>query len=128
MDVEYRVKSDRNFEEACEFVRDVVSANEFGVLAEIKTGDILTSKGFEYPRMNTYEVCNPAYAHAVLTRDQRFESMLPCRIVVKAKGDGTEIIALMPEPLVGLVGVNSVMDVMKTAQKALIKMVNEIAQ
>jgi Uncharacterized conserved protein len=127
MEIEYRVKSDKTFEQACDSVRDAVSERGFGVLAEIKTGDILTSKGFEYPRMNTYEVCNPEYAHAVLERDQRFESMLPCKIVVKEKGEGTEIIALLPEPMIHLVGTESIKDVMMAAQKILINIVDDIA-
>lgn len=127
MDVEYRVKSDKNFQEACDSVKDAVSENGFAILAEIRTGDILTSKGFEYPQMNTYEVCNPSYAHALLKQDQRFESMLPCKIVVKSKDEGTEIIALLPELMVGFLGSQSVQAVIKDAQRILKKIVDDIA-
>lgn len=127
MEVEYRIKSDKNFQEACDSVNDAVSENGFGILAEIRTGDILTSKGFEYPPMNTYEICNPSYAHTVLKQDQRFESMLPCKIVVKSKDEGTEIIALLPEFMADLVGSQSMQAVMKDAQRILKKIVDEIA-
>ena len=56
MSLEYRVNSKLSFEEACSKVPEIVSKNGFAVLAEIKTSEILKSKGFDYEDVRTYDV------------------------------------------------------------------------
>ena len=73
--IEYRIFTEHGFDEVCSKISSKVSSAGFGVLAEIPTGKILRSKGFDYPLMNTYEICNPSYASRILSVEQVFDTM-----------------------------------------------------
>ncbi len=128
MDVEIRVKSSKKFEDVCSALPEKVKENGFGVLAEIKTSEILKSKGFEYSPLRTYEVCNPSYASEILNINGRFESMLPCRIVVKGVEGGSEIVGLLPEAMASLVGDDKANNTMLKVQGIIKKIVKELAE
>lgn len=93
---EYRKESRQPFEKCCATASDVISKNGFAILAEIKTSDILKSKGFDYPKLRTYDICNAGYASKALALDRRVETIIPCHLIVKGAGDQTEISAQLP--------------------------------
>ena len=128
MNIEIRMKSKKSFEEVCSEVSKKVGEVGFGVLAEIKTSDVLKSKGYEYSPLRTYEICNPGYASKILNTDVRFESLLPCRIVIKGTKDGSEVIGLLPEAMAGLVGNRNVEDTMLKVQEVIKKIVADLAR
>lgn len=99
MSLEYRKSSKLSFEEACSKVPEVVSKNGFAVLSEIKTSEILRSRGFGYSNLRTYDICNAGYASKALAFDQRVEVIIPCHLVVKGAGDLTEVSVQMPGEL-----------------------------
>ncbi|SIM84520.1 DUF302 domain-containing protein [Cuniculiplasma divulgatum] len=96
MATEYRKNSKLTFEEACSKVPDLVTRNGFAVLAEIKTSEILKSKGFDYTELRTYDICNAGLASRALAMDTRLESLLPCHLIVKNAGDHSEISVQLP--------------------------------
>ncbi|EQB69312.1 MAG: hypothetical protein AMDU5_GPLC00004G0282 [Thermoplasmatales archaeon Gpl] len=96
MSLEYRINSKLSFDEACSNVPQVVSENKFAVLAEIRTSEILRSKGFDYEEMRTYDICNAGYASRALAMDSRVETILPCHLIVKKAGDHTEVSVQLP--------------------------------
>jgi uncharacterized protein (DUF302 family) len=118
-----------NFQVLNESVRDIVSKYGFGVLAEIKTSEVLKSKGYEYSPLTTYDVCNPLYAFKALSINEKFESLLPCHIVIKGLVDGCEVIAMLPEAMSAMVEDNSEIKLlMAEAEEKIIKIVDEIAK
>jgi uncharacterized protein (DUF302 family) len=96
MATEYRVKSERSFDEVCDKIREVVPLNGFSILSEIRTSDILRSKGFEYPNLRTFDICNAKYAHEALSFDYRVETLIPCHIIAKSVEGGTEVSVQLP--------------------------------
>ena len=96
MATEYRVKSNHSFDEVCDKIREVVPLNGFSILSEIRTGDILRSKGFEYPNLRTFDICNAKYAHEALSFDYSVETLIPCHLIAKSVEGGTEISAQLP--------------------------------
>ncbi len=74
MATEYRVKSKHSFDEVCDKIREIVPPNGFSILSEIRTSDILRSKGFEYPNLRTFDICNAGYANRALSLDTRVET------------------------------------------------------
>ena len=96
MSLEYRVNSKLSFEEACSKVPEIVSKNGFAVLAEIKTSEILKSKGFDYEDMRTYDVCNAGYASRALSMDSVAETILPCHLIVKRRKNQAEVAVQLP--------------------------------
>ncbi|MHB1507884.1 MAG: DUF302 domain-containing protein [Cuniculiplasma sp.] len=128
--IEYRIFTKQGFDEVCSKISGIVSSAGFGVLAEIPTGKILRSKGFDYPLMNTYEVCNPSYASKILSFEKSAEVMLPCRIIVKEAENGTEISAQLPTEMLKLIESNKKQELVKIAEEVevIIKnIVNSIA-
>ena len=129
--IEYRIFTEHGFDEVCSKISSKVSSAGFGVLAEIPTGKILRSKGFDYPLMNTYEICNPSYASRILSVEQSAEVMLPCRIIVKEVENGTEISAQLPTELLKLIDSDRKQELNKIAEEveAIIKnIVNSIPE
>ena len=96
MATEYRVKSKRSFDEVCDKIREVVPLNGFSILSEIRTSDILRSKGFEYPNLRTFDICNAGYASRALSFDTRVETIIPCHLIVKEAENHTEVSVQLP--------------------------------
>ena len=99
MATEYRVKSKRSFDEACDKVREIVPLNGFSILSEIRTSDILRSKGFEYPNLRTFDICNAGYANRALSFDTRVETIIPCHLIVKEAENHTEVSVQLPREM-----------------------------
>ena len=96
---EYRKNSKLSFEDTCAKVPETVSKNGFAVLAEIKTSDILKSRGFDYANLRTYDICNAGYANKALSFDSGVETIVPCHLIVKGAGNHTEISVQMPREM-----------------------------
>ncbi len=96
MSLEYRVNSKLSFDSACSKVPEIVSKNGFAVLAEIKTSEILKSKGFDYEDMRTYDICSTGYASRALSMDSTVETIMPCHLVVKRRGNQAEVAVQLP--------------------------------
>lgn len=96
---EYRVTSQFSFEKLCDRVRKVVPMNGFGILAEIRTSDNLRMKGFEYPDIRTFDICNPEYAIRALGLDKIVETLIPCRLIVRNDGKISEVSVQLPGDL-----------------------------
>ena len=99
MSLEYRKSSKLSFEEACSRAPEVVSKNGFAVLSEIKTSEILKSKGFDWPDLRTYDICNANYASKALAIDQEVETIIPCHLIVKGVENHSEVSVQMPRDL-----------------------------
>ncbi|EQB74478.1 MAG: hypothetical protein AMDU4_FER2C00006G0020 [Ferroplasma sp. Type II] len=111
MAIEYRIDSKLTFEEACSDVPAVVKKNGFAVLAEIKTSEILKSKGLDYTELRTYDICNAGFASRALAIDARLESVLPCHLIVKKASDHSEISVQLPGEIFHILSPNSSNDV-----------------
>ncbi len=97
--LEYRKSTKLSFEDACTKVPEIVSKNGFAVLAEIRTSDILKSKGFDYTDLRTFDICNAGYATKALAFDSRVETIIPCHLVVKGAGDHSEVSIQLPSEM-----------------------------
>lgn len=96
---EYRVESQYSFDELCERVHKILPELGFSILSEIKTSDILRSKGYEYAALRTYDVCNPGYAYKALSLNKMAETAIPCRMIVKRADNQSEVAIQMPGSL-----------------------------
>lgn len=73
--------------------------------------DVLNAKVFE--------ICQPDHAHQILSRDKErvAVSMMPCRIAVYEKTDGSVIISRMNASLMGRLMTGIIPEVMKSASE-----------
>ena len=106
MEVEYRRETVRSFEEVCSRVKEVVEKNGFAVVAEIDSSGIMRSKGFNYPNLRIYDICNAKYAYTLLSVTNKFEVIIPCHLAIKKAGNKTEIAAGIPTPITSLLNLD----------------------
>lgn len=97
MDIQYKVATEKSYEEALEAIKKSLGAHSFGVLWEIDFQKTLESKGLEFDRkFSVLEVCNPKQAKEVLEQNLEAGYFLPCKMVVYEDA-GTVYIG-MPRP------------------------------
>ena len=106
MQLEHRRTTDMSFEEVCGSVRSTAESNGFAVVGEIDSSGIMKSKGYNYPDLRIYDICNAKYAHMLLNVNDKFEVIIPCHLAIKRAGDKTEVAAGMPTPMTSLLNLD----------------------
>ena len=107
MDIKYKVKTDKDFEQATEDLKKSLEAHKFGVLWELNFKDKLKEKGLDFDKnYKVLEVCNPLQAKKVLEKQIEVGYFLPCKIVVYEDGNDVFIGMLNPTALIGMVDDN----------------------
>ena len=94
---------------AAQVVEDVpkaCAAHAFGVLGTHDLRATLQKKGQAYDRaVVVFEVCNPEHARRALEADPAVSTMLPCRISVYERPDGSVRLATVrPTAMIGAMG------------------------
>ena len=86
------------FERAIEMTEAALKEQGFGVISRIDMKDALKTKiGVDFRPYTILGACNPTLAHEALKLEDKVGTMLPCNVVVQAKGEGsTEIAAIDP--------------------------------
>ncbi|MDW7667918.1 MAG: DUF302 domain-containing protein [Bacillota bacterium] len=103
MDINYKVKTDKDFESAIEDLKESLSNNNFGVLWELNFKDTLKGKGLDFnERLNILEVCNPKQAKEVLEKNIEAVYFLPCKMVVYEDNNSVFIGMAKPTKLIGM--------------------------
>ena len=96
----YYIKADVQlpFDKATEAVADALKNEGFGIVTRIDMQATLKAKlGVEFRPYVILGACNPALAYDALQLEDKVGTMLPCNVVVQAKGEGsTEIAAIDP--------------------------------
>lgn len=92
------VTTKRPMEEAEAAIRDSLASEGFGILTEIDVAATLKEKlGVERAPYKILGACNPPLANRGLEAEEDLGLLLPCNVVVYAKGDETVIAALEPQ-------------------------------
>jgi uncharacterized protein (DUF302 family) len=86
------------FERAIEMTEAALKEQGFGVISRIDMKDALKTKiGADFRPYTILGACNPALAHQALQLEDKVGTMLPCNVVVQAKGENsTEVAAIDP--------------------------------
>ncbi len=89
------------YDETVERVRGLLGDAGFGVLTEIDIRATLATKlGVEVPPRIILGACRPQLAHRALEGDPRVATLLPCNVVVAARGDdASEVEVLDPDAM-----------------------------
>ncbi len=97
MNMIYKQKTEKTFEEALESLKSNLSDVEFGVLWQLNFKDKLQEKGLTFDNnFMILEVCNPLKAQRVLSEQMEMGFFLPCKVAVYEEGGLTYI--GMPNP------------------------------
>lgn len=86
------------FERAIEMTEAALKEQGFGVISRIDMKDALKTKiGVDFRPYTILGACNPTLAHQALQLEDKVGTMLPCNVVVQAKGENsTEVAAIDP--------------------------------
>ncbi len=120
MNVNYKMKSHKSFEDTIEDLVESLKEHQFGVLWTFDLKGKLIEKGLDYDRQYTIlEVCNPKQARDVLNTNHEAGFFLPCKIIVYE--DHGDIYVGMPRPtsLIGLLGDSDLISVAETVESSL---------
>lgn len=99
MDMIYKQKTEKTFDEALESLITNLSDVAFGVLWQLNFKDKLQEKGLAFDNnFMILEVCNPVKAQRVLSEQMDMGFFLPCKVAVYEEGGLTYI--GMPNPTV----------------------------
>ena len=86
------------FERAIEMTEAALKEQGFGVISRIDMKDALKTKiGVDFRPYTILGACNPTLAHQALQLEDKVGTMLPCNVVVQARGEReTEVAAIDP--------------------------------
>jgi uncharacterized protein (DUF302 family) len=86
------------FDPAIEMTEAALKTQGFGIISRIDLQQAFKDKiGVDFRPYTILGACNPKLAHEALNIEDKVGTMLPCNVVVQAKGAGeTEIAAIDP--------------------------------
>ena len=86
------------FEKAIERTEAALKEQGFGIISRIDLQAAFKEKiGVDFRPYTILGACNPKLAHEALQLEDKVGTMLPCNVVVQAKGDAeTEVAAIDP--------------------------------
>jgi uncharacterized protein (DUF302 family) len=86
------------FERTIEMTESALKEQGFGVISRIDMKDALKTKiGVDFRPYTILGACNPTLAHQALQLEDKVGTMLPCNVVVQARGEReTEVAAIDP--------------------------------
>jgi|SRR5690625_2657533 uncharacterized protein (DUF302 family) len=122
----YTVETDKTMEEAIQSLEESLKEDKFGVLWQFDIQETLQNKGFEFEQpYKVLEVCNPAEAKRILTKNQMVGYFLPCKIVVYEDGGKTKIGIPKPTALIQMAKDDGLMETARDVENRLIKAIDE---
>ena len=99
-----KAKLDGNLEEVKEKVLQALKAQGFGVVTEIDMQKTLKQKiEVDFKPYLILGACNPRFAYRALSADDDIGLLLPCNVVLKKSGNGTEVSIQDPEIMFSVV-------------------------
>lgn len=126
MNIQFKMQTEKSFEEAVSSIKESLKNYQFGVLWELDFKDKLKEKGLEFEgNFKVLEACNPSKAKAVLEHDIEAGYFLPCKMVVYEKESIVYIGMLKPTSLIDMIGNESLQSIAKEVEDALTKAIKE---
>jgi uncharacterized protein (DUF302 family) len=127
MELDYTVKSGKNFDETVEAVAKGTAEAGFRVLFVHDVAATLAEKGFTRERVSIIEVCNAKYASQVLAADVKIGLMLPCPIMVYAERGEVFITTMRPSLIAGFFPEADIAPVAGTVEEVLVGIMDRAA-
>jgi uncharacterized protein (DUF302 family) len=114
-------------DETTALVREALKAEGFGVLCEIDVQATMKEKlGIEHGKYVILGAGNPPLARRALTAEPQIGLMLPCNVIVYETDDGTQVSAVDPQVMLGMVKNPDLEDVAAQVRARLVKVLERI--
>jgi uncharacterized protein (DUF302 family) len=117
-----------DFQQAIERVTEALKQEGFGILTEIDIRSKMKEKlGVEFHDYRILGACHPPSAYEALQREDKIGTMLPCNVIVQAKGSGeSEVAAVDPVASMQAVKNPALEEVARGVQERLRKVVESL--
>ena len=102
----YTTTLDGTYDEVFTKVQTELQKVGFGILSQVAMHDKLKAKlNFDMPIYQILGVCSPKHAQIALAQEENIGLFLPCKVLIKQKGENTfEIVTTNTEQLMGMLG------------------------
>jgi uncharacterized protein (DUF302 family) len=127
MNIEYRVESDRPFDEVVNAVEKLSVEKSFRVLHVHDVQSTLAEKGLEREPLKIIEICNGKFAHEALQKDMSVSLFMPCKINVYTEDGKTQIKAMRPAAIAEFMPEAGLDDLAADVDKIVIEIVDRAA-
>ncbi len=108
------------YEDAVKQIKEKLKEQGFGVLAEIDVRAAMKEKlNVDFPKYVILGACNPQLAHRALQAEPRLGLLLPCNVVVRQVGGGTEVSTVDADAMLALVNNPELAPIAKQANQLL---------
>ena len=116
-----------SFQEAKEKTTAALAQEGFGILTKIDVKAALKKKlGVEYGEYIILGACNPPFAYQALQAEKEIGLFMPCNVIIYEDGGKTFISAILPTVTIGAINNPSLVDIAKTVEEKLKKVINNI--
>lgn len=124
----YTVQVNKKFDQILKEIEILAEKQSFRVQHIHYVSDILNEKGFEIEKYSIVELCNPKFAHLVLSKNKNFGSILPCKILVYEK-DGKNFVS-SPDPIemVKKLGMDELVEIATQVEKIIREIIIEVSR
>ncbi len=93
-----------SFEKAIEVITEALKKEGFGILTKIDLKEKFKEKlGIDFKKYVILGACNPSSAHKAILAEENIGLMLPCNVIVYAKGDKTTVSIIRPTAAMGMI-------------------------
>ena len=117
-----------DYSETIAAIHDSSKAEGWIIPKQYKLDVSLSKAGYEVLPVSVIELCKPDHAHKILSEDEYrlVSSMMPCRVAVYQKADGSTIISRMNTGLLSRVFDKTIRDVMAQASQETSKILSAV--
>lgn len=126
MNILYKVKTEKSFDEALDALKESLKKKQFGVLWELNFKDKLQEKGQDFDKnFKILEVCNPEKASQILNKYIEVGFFLPCKMVVY-EDEGSVIIGMLnPTEMIQILDKEDLSEIALEVSESLIAAIEE---
>jgi len=122
----YTIESSKSFDDVSTALEKTSPERGFRVLAVHNVKETLAGKGFEIEPLKIFEVCNAGFAYKALGNDISVAMFMPCKIVVRPRGDKTVMTLVRPSMIAEMLPDAGLNDLANDVEKQLIGIIDEI--
>ena len=122
----YTLESSKSFDNVSTALEKTSPERGFRVLAVHNVKETLAGKGFEIEPLKIFEVCNAGFAYKALGNDISVAMFMPCKIVVRPRGDKTVMTLVRPSMIAEMLPDAGLNDLASDVEKQLIGIIDEI--
>ncbi len=124
----FTVQVNKPFEQILKEIEALAEKHAFRVQHIHYVSDVLKEKGFEIEKYCIVEVCNPRFAHLVLSKDKNYGSILPCKILVYEKEGNNFVSSPNPVEMVEKLGMQEIVEIAKQVEKIIRDIIVEVSR